>query len=81
MFVIVNQNMFDLRTIFCIVMASQIQTMELTVQIQQLDAPLFSILNTLMVHAYQAVLTQEEMSGTMEPTSAILLAPEDIMIS
>jgi len=67
--------------IFCIVTASQIQTMEQTIQIQQLDALLFSTLNILMVHACQAVLTQEEMSGTMEPTSAIPLALEDIMIS
>jgi hypothetical protein len=78
-FVTVRLNTFDSKMISCIVMASQIQTMEQTTLTQPLDALISLTLNIPMVHAYQAVLTHEEMNGTMDRTSAILLALADFM--
>jgi hypothetical protein len=67
---LVNLNISDLKMIFFIVMAT---IMAQIIPTQLLDALPFSTLNILMAHVYQAVLTHEEMNGTMDRTSAIPL--------
>jgi hypothetical protein len=68
--IIVNLKTFDLKMTSCFVM---IIIMVLTLPTQLLDVLPFSTLNILMAHVYQAVLTHEEMNGTMDRTSAIPL--------
>jgi hypothetical protein len=73
-----NLNLFDSMMRFSIVTATLILITAQTAPTQPLDVLLSMISSILMVHACQAAHILIEMSGTMVPTSVILLAPMDI---